>query len=135
MVRRLIVGFVIVAVGVGGWYWWNARGVAQEWEYAIPGEGDPLLLEVLNGAAVDGLAAAMTRQLRGHGLDVVYYGTAPIDTFTMTQIVVRRGDTTGTGRIRRALGTGIVVIAIDSQKLLDVTVILGRDAQPSPRRP
>ena len=133
MVRRLIVGFAIVAVGVAAWFWWSVRAVPQDEVAAIPGGG--LTLEVLNGAAVDGLAAAMTRQLRGRGLDVVYYGTAPVDTFTVTQIVVRRGDTTGTARIRQALGTGTVVIAIDSQKLLDVSVILGRDARPSPRRP
>jgi len=135
VVRRLIVGVAIVAIGVGGWFWWHARAAVQEEAYTIPGEGEHLLLEVLNGAAVDGLAAAMTRQLRGLGLDVVYFGTARVDTFTQTQIMVRRGDTTGTGRIRQALGTGTVVIALDSQKLLDVSVILGRDAHPSTRSP
>ncbi len=132
--RRLIVGFAIVAVGTGALYWWNARNRSQG-VYAIPGEGDDVLVEVLNGAGIDGLAAAMSRRLRRHGVDVVYYGTARMDTFTTTQIVVRRGDTTGTGRIREALGTGTVVVALDSQKLLDVSVMLGRDARPSPRRP
>ena len=80
-------------------------------------------------------AATISRQLRRHGLDVVYYGTARVDTFTTTQIVVRRGDTAGTGRILEALGAGTVVIELDSQKLLDITVILGRDVGPSPRRP
>jgi calcineurin-like phosphoesterase len=135
VVRRLIVGFAIVAVGAGAWYWWNARPLSQQGVYAIPGEGDDVLVEVLNGAGVDGLAAAMSRQLRRNGIDVVYYGTSRVDTFTTTQIVVRRGDTAGTGRIQEALGAGTVVIELDSQKLLDVTVILGRDVRPSPRRP
>ncbi len=135
MVRRLIVGFAIVAVGAAASYWWNARPISQERVYGIPGEGDDVLVEVLNGAGVDGLAAAMSRQLRRYGIDVVYYGTSRVDTFTTTQIVVRRGDTAGTGRIQEALGAGTVVIELDSQKLLDVSVILGRDVRPSPRRP
>ncbi len=135
MVRSLIVGFAIVVVGAPAWYWWNARTPSQKGVYAIPGEGDDVLVEVLNGAGIDGLAAAMSRQLRRTGIDVVYYGTARVDTFTTTQIVVRRGDTAGTGRIQEALGAGTVVIELDSQKLLDVSVILGKDVRPSPRRP
>ena len=135
MVQRLIVGFAIVAAGAGAWYWWNARTPSQKGVYVIPGEGNGVLVEVLNGAGIDGLAAAMSRQLRRHGIDVVYYGTARVDTFTTSQIVVRRGDTVGTGRIREALGAGTVVVELDSQKLLDASVILGQDVRPSRHRP
>ena len=72
VVRSLIVGFAIVAVGAPAWYWWNARTPSQIGVYAIPGERDDVLVEILNGAGIDGLAAAMSRQLRRHGIDVVY---------------------------------------------------------------
>ncbi len=120
---------------VGATYWWNTRRPAEQLVYGVPGEGTPLTVEVLNGAGINGLAAETARQLRRHGIDVVFYGTAPVDTFRATQIVFRRDDTTSASWIRDALGTGMVRVDLDSQKLLDATIILGSDARPSHRRP
>ena len=83
---------------------------------------------MLNGTDVDGLARATTQLLRAGGIDVVYFGTASSDTFAATQILVRRGDTTGAVNVLRILGLGMLVVDEDSELLLDVTVYLGRDA-------
>lgn len=100
---------------------------APEPDYPIPGEGDRITVEVLNGAAVDGLARETTRRLRARGIDVVYFGTAWDSVWKTTEILVRRGDTSGAEAVRAALGTGVVIQRPDSQRLLDFTVILGTD--------
>lgn len=96
----------------------------------IPGEGERVIVEVLNGTRVDGLARRTTRRLRSHGLDVVFYGTAPDSIRDSTVIYVRRGDRDRAERVRAALGLGQVVDKPDVRLLLDVTVVLGRDAAP-----
>ena len=126
----------LAAAGAGAAVWWmSGETDVDARAYPIPGEATHLTVEVLNGAGIDGLAAATTRRLRRAGIDVVFYGTAPVDTVTVTRILVRRGDTTIVGRIREVLGTGMAVRAPDSTLLLDVTVLLGSDAAPERVRP
>jgi hypothetical protein len=135
VVRRISLIVVAVAMVAGAIFWWRTKGPLEQPSYGVPGEGPSLTVEVLNGAGVNGLAGKMARQLRRFGIDVVYYGTATADTFRVTQIVFRRGDTTAARRIRDALGTGVVRVELDSLKLLDATLFLGSDAHPSDRRP
>ncbi len=131
-----VAALAAAAVVAGAALWWMSREADVDARvYPIPGEVAHLTVEVLNGAGIDGLAAATTRRLRRAGIDVVFYGTAPVDTVTATRILVRRGDTTMVGRIREVLGTGIAVRAPDSTLLLDVTVLLGSDAAPGRVRP
>ena len=119
-----VVGAVLLGAGI---WWFTGQDSQPLVEYPIPGEGGRVTLEVLNGTGIDGLAAATTRRLRQVGLDVVSYGTAPTDTFQLTQILVRRGDSTGAVRIREALQAGEIRVAFDARLLLDVSVILGLD--------
>lgn len=96
----------------------------------IPGEGERVTVEVLNGTRVDGLARRTTRQLRQRGLDVVFYGTATDAIRDSTIVYVRRGDRSLAERVRAAMGVGRVVEQPDPRLLLDVTVVLGLDAAP-----
>jgi LytR cell envelope-related transcriptional attenuator len=101
-------------------------------EYRVPGARVPYTLEVLNGTDVDGLAFAVTLRLRRAGLDVVSYGTAQSEPADSTLLLVRSADTAAGWAVRDALGFGRVVVEPDARLLLDVTVLLGRDAVPSP---
>ena len=127
MWRLAVVGVVALAAVAGGYWWWHHQPDVVP-ERAIPGEASRVTVEVLNGTDVDGLARATTQLLRAGGIDVVYFGTASSDTFAATQILVRRGDTTGAVNVLRILGLGMLVVDEDSELLLDVTVYLGRDA-------
>lgn len=116
----------------------GAGGGVGALAYAVPGEaergqrGERVTVEVLNASGKPGLARTGTRALRQAGIDVVFFGTAsttggPADS---TEIVVRRGTSAVGERIRRALGVGRVVVALDSARLLDASVFLGVDFAP-----
>jgi hypothetical protein len=98
----------------------------------IPGDAGPALtVEVLNATTRPGLARLGTRVLRAAGIDVVNVGTAttepPLDS---TRIVVRRGAVGQGTTVRQALGVGTISVALDSTRLLDVSVFLGADFKP-----
>lgn len=100
--------------------------------YPIPGERGPhIVVEVLNASGRPGLARAGALALRRAGIDVVYFGNAgagaPLDS---TRIVVRRGPADVGERVRAALKLGRVSVDTDSSRLLDVSVLLGRDFTP-----
>lgn len=135
MLRRLIVSAVVLAAAALAFWYWRPRPDAEEDAPRIPGDDRRITVEVLNGSGIDGLAAATTRHLRRRGLDVVYFGTAPADTFGATLILVRRGELENGERVRDALGFGTVGIEPDPRLLLDVSVILGRDAASQDFRP
>lgn len=98
--------------------------------YDIPSARNRIMVEVLNGTSRQGLARQGTRQLRGQGLDVVYFGQAD-SAADSTRILVRRGDPGRGDQVRAALGGGRIEVATDSLRRVDVTVILGWDFQPS----
>lgn len=96
---------------------------------AIPGDVGPhVTVEVLNTIGVDGLAGSVTTRLRHAGLDVVSFGSGGGDARSVTEILVRRGDSTSGVRVRQALGVGRVRVVPDARLLLDVSVLLGADA-------
>jgi hypothetical protein len=133
------------------WVWWGAALVAAvgllatAWrltvrhgpaaaEYRVPGSRLPHTIEVLNGTDVDGLARTVTFRLRRAGLDVVSFGTAAEPAGDSTLVLVRSADTAAGWTVREALGFGRVVVEPNARLLLDVTVVLGRDAAPSSER-
>jgi len=96
--------------------------------FDIPAGEGRLVVEVLNGSGRTGLGRLGTRRLRRMGLDVVYFGNAdPVDS---TRVIVRRGDPGKGNRVRSALGTGQVLVQIDTLRRVDVSVILGQDYHP-----
>jgi hypothetical protein len=115
------------------WLALACRGDRDRPAFPVPGEGAPhVTVEVLNASARLGVARLGTRVLREAGIDVVSVGNAraestPLDS---TRIVVRRGSAAVGARVRRALGVGQVLIALDSTRLLDASVFLGLDFRP-----
>lgn len=93
--------------------------------FAIPDVENRVVVEVLNGTDVNGLARVGTRMLRQAGIDVVYFGGgAKVDS---TTIVVRRGDRSRGEAVRKALGLGRIREQRDTTRHVDVSVILGPD--------
>ena len=120
------------AVLLAGAIWWSmGRRVAETAPLSIPGERNPVQIEVLNGTRIDGLARRMTLKLRERGVDVVFFGSAATSTADSTMVIARRGDVAAAERVRDMLGVGKVIDDPEAQLLLDVTVVLGRDADPS----
>lgn len=115
---------------VAGTWWATHRTPMESRGPRIPGDEAEhhVTVEVLNGTTIDGLASRVTRQLRQQGIDVVFYGSAGTTEAGSTLIVARRGDMTAAREVRDALGLGTVSSDPQAQLLLDVTVILGRDA-------
>ncbi|HWA14847.1 MAG TPA: LytR C-terminal domain-containing protein [Gemmatimonadales bacterium] len=99
--------------------------------YDIPSGDDRTIVEVFNGSKRTGLGRLAARRLRKYGIDVVLFATAS-DTTTVdtTQVILRRGDRARADQVLKVLGAGKVVMATDTLRRVDVTVILGRDYQP-----
>lgn len=93
--------------------------------FPVPDGRDRIVIEVLNGTQVNGLARTGTRLLREAGIDVVYFGSAA--TTESTIVVLRRGDRSRAEAVRKALGVGTIREARDSTRHVDVSVILGPD--------
>jgi LytR cell envelope-related transcriptional attenuator len=97
--------------------------------FDIPAGDGRVVVEVLNGSGRRGLGRLGTRHLRRMGLDVVYFGNADAEVDS-TRVIVRRGDAARANRVRNALGTGRVLVEIDTLRRVDVSVILGKDYYP-----
>ena len=121
----VFVGLIpVVAILV---YWWSRPEETPGAVLQVPGESLTIVVEVLNGTRVDGLARTVTGKLRRAGVDVVYFGSASENDLDSTMILVRRGDSTVATPIHELLGAGRIVVEPDSLLLLDITVLLGRD--------
>ncbi len=99
--------------------------VPEAWD-SLPRNVD---VEVLNGAGVSGVARDGANLLRRALLDVVWFGDAD-SAFAgkdRNVILVRRRDTTGVGRVRAVIGGADVVDAYDVSRVVDLSVVLGRD--------
>lgn len=131
--RLIAAGLIIAGIAlaaVAAWYLMTRAAPgpgAVPRSREVPGQGERVVVEVLNGSGEVGLARAATRHLRDAGLDVVYYGSDTTSGIDTTIVLVRRGTDDKAQRVRRALGTGLVRAAPDSARLVDVTVRLGRD--------
>jgi len=86
-------------------------------------------VEVLNSGGNVGAARLGMLILRRARLDVVSFGNADSAQSgrLRNQVLVRRGDTTGVGRVIEALGAAEVIDAPDSTRLVDLTVLLGKE--------
>ena len=111
---------------------WSARlGSSDNDQSRVPGDTYTFAVEVLNGTTVNGLARRVTRALRREGIDVVFLGSADDNDVDTTMVIARLGDITAAGVVQEMLGVGSMVDDPAPQLLLDVTVILGRDAAES----
>lgn len=93
--------------------------------FPVPSGDNRIVVEVLNGTDVNGLARVGTRVLRQAGIDVVYFGGAART--DSTTVIVRRGDRARGEAVRKALGVGRIQEKRDTTRHVDVSVILGPD--------
>jgi hypothetical protein len=137
---------ILVAGGAAAAWWLTARKPAPPAAPRSAAISDTaarapvatrILVRVVNGTGVRGLARRATTVLRDFGYDVVEYDSERDATRATTQIVVHTGHREWATRVQRALGTGALEERPDSLRYVDLTVILGRDWQPpaEPFRP
>ena len=95
---------------------------------ALPDPQPAARVEVLNASGLAGLARRATESLRAGGFDVVFYGNAGSHiTPDSSAILDRSGDIDRAREIGRLLGIETVRTEPDTTRLVDVTVIIGRD--------
>jgi hypothetical protein len=129
----IAVGGLLIAVGGVAAYRIHRRPSANDLAVVnLPPLPHHVTAEVLNVGRVPGAARVATDLVRHAGIDVVFYGG--IDSVDKgnghTRVLIRRGDTTGVGRVLDALGTADVASAPDSTRLVDLSILLGRTFGP-----
>ncbi len=102
---------------------------------AAPPPPDPaaasIRVEVLNGGGRAGLARVATEQLRAAGFDVVYFGNSP-EPRGISVALDRGGREHAAHQVAAALGISTIRTEPDASRLVDVTVLLGKDWPPAP---
>lgn len=89
----------------------------------------PIRIELLNGSGRSGLAGELASYLRDGGFDVLEVSNADRTDYKST-LVVNRSAAVEPGKIvAEYLGTRHVIQQIGAQGMIDVTVIVGRDAR------
>jgi hypothetical protein len=89
----------------------------------------PIRIELLNGSGRSGLAGELASYLRDGGFDVLVVSNADRSDYRNT-LVVNRSEWPEQGTVvADYLGTRHVIQQMRSQEMIDVTVIVGRDAR------
>ena len=129
--RELALGAasVLLVLGAGLWLWPHSKPECASAPPAMITPKRRVTVEVLNGTQRQGAARTATRMLRRSGLDVVFLGNAD-STASLTRVLARRGDSVQAKYVATALGTGAVMVEIDTFRRVDVSVILGEDFRP-----
>jgi hypothetical protein len=125
----------LVVIGFSAWRWARARSPAPAAEATRTPLPHRVRVEVLNSGKISGAAREAAVLLRHAGLDVVNYGDAgpSLAGRERNQVLVRRGDTTGAGRVLETLGPADILDLPDPSRLVELTVVLGRDFGAKPR--
>jgi hypothetical protein len=89
----------------------------------------PIRIELLNGSGRAGLAGELASYLRDGGFDVLEVSNADRADYRTTLVVGRTEAPEPSKAVAEYLGTSHVIQQISSQEMIDVTVIVGRDAR------
>lgn len=89
----------------------------------------PIRIELLNGSGRAGLAGELASYLRDGGFDVLEVSNADRSDYRTTLVVNRTGAPEPAKVVAEYLGTRHVIQQQSSQEMIDVTVIVGRDAR------
>jgi hypothetical protein len=89
----------------------------------------PIRIELLNGSGRAGLAGELASYLRDGGFDVLEVSNADRADYRTTLVVSRTAVPEPGKVVAEYLGTRHVIQQISSQEMIDVTVIVGRDAR------
>ena len=89
----------------------------------------PIRIQLWNGSGRSGVAAELASYLRDGGFDVLEVANADRSDYPAT-LVVNRTQTMEPARVvAEYLGTSHLIQQVGSQEMIDVTVIVGRDAK------
>lgn len=93
----------------------------------VPYQG--IVIEVLNGCGVPGLAQKFTNYLRSEGFDVIYTGNADRMNYANTLLIERIESREKSTEVNRALQLNLqsIIQKLDPSLQVDLTLILGRD--------
>jgi hypothetical protein len=89
----------------------------------------PIRIELLNGSGRSGLAGELASYLRDGGFDVLVVSNADRSDYRHTLVVNRTEWPEPANIVADYLGTRHVIQQIRAQEMIDVTVIVGRDAR------
>jgi hypothetical protein len=89
----------------------------------------PIRIQLWNGSGRSGLAAELASYLRDGGFDVLEVANADRSDYRATLVVNRREYPEPARVVAEYLGTSHVIQQAGSQEMIDVTVIVGRDAR------
>lgn len=87
----------------------------------------PVVVEVLNGCGISGIADDVAGFLSDKDFDVMFVGNAGDFGYRETVVVDRSGDRSKALEVARVLGRKPVVYQVNSSSFVDVTVIVGTD--------
>jgi hypothetical protein len=124
---------ILGLLALATWAWRRTQAPAPGPKQAArPDLPHHVTVEVFNSGGKVGAARVGMLLLRRARLDVVYFGNADsaLAGRARNQVLVRRRDTTGVGRVIEALGDAEVIDAPDSARLVDLTVLLGKEFVP-----
>ena len=96
---------------------------------AIGKPKQPIRVQLWNGSGRAGLAAELASYLRDGGFDVLEVSNADRSDYRTTLVVNRNENPESARVVAEYLGTDHVVQQAGSQEMIDVTVIVGRDAR------
>lgn len=94
----------------------------------------PIVVEVLNGCGVGGLAEDIGELLGEHGCDVMFIGNADDFRYEESVVVDRSGDRSKAVEVARVLGEKPVVRQVSGSSFVDVTVVVGNDLAEIPHQ-
>ena len=89
----------------------------------------PIRIELLNGSGRSGLAGELASYLRDGGFDVLVVSNADRADYRNTLVVNRTESHEPGSIVADYLGTRHLIQQIRAQEMIDVTVIVGRDAR------
>ena len=87
----------------------------------------PVIVEVLNGCGVSGVADRVAARLRGEDFDVMFVGNADDFNYKETLVVDRSGACSKAITVARALEVENVIQQVRGSFFVDVSVVVGSD--------
>jgi anionic cell wall polymer biosynthesis LytR-Cps2A-Psr (LCP) family protein len=133
--ERTITTLPVEQVSVGGseLYAVDSEDVAVLMESLLSGVSDPqdeIKVQVLNGNGVPGIGQEVAEKLIGGGFRVVLTGNARRLNYEHTLIITYDDSAEGQAlarRVRDLIGVGEVQVSSQSQGIVDLTIVIGKD--------
>ncbi|MGD8628613.1 MAG: LytR C-terminal domain-containing protein [bacterium] len=123
--RIWVLKVVFLAILAGAIYLAMSTGFSRE--DPDPECEVPVIVEVLNGCGVSGVADKVAARLRREDFDVMFVGNADDFNYEETLIVDRSGACSKAITVARALGVKNVVQQVRESFFVDVSVVVGSD--------